>query len=299
MRVRGGSAFGMAAAHAFRLVALDQTIASRDALFNELERVAALLLAEKPTMATIHNAIELIVIDSKATPSAGDLAQARAMVASRADRFLDHSRDAVGQLGHVGVELVAPDQTIMMHSYSASVLSVFEAARRAGKRFEVICTESRPLREGRFAAARLSALGVPVTFVSDAAMAEGTAAADWALVGADSIAMDGSVANKMGTNLLSLVAERYQKHFYVASEVLKLRPAVREGQGIELERRPGAELAREEEFEDATNITVGNQFFDLTPAQRIRAIITEQGLFPPDQIGSAWDRVRSAILADG
>lgn len=295
MRVRGGSAFGMAAAYAFRFVALDEGFTSSDALFAELERVAALLLAEKPTMATIHNAVDLIVTEPRAILANDDLVAARRMVAGRADRFLDHSRNAVRQLGHVGSDLVSPDQTIMMHSYSASVLSVFEAARRAGKRFRVICTESRPLREGRFAAGHLSGLGVPVTFVSDAAMAEVVPQADWVLAGADSIAMDGSVANKMGTNLLSLVAEGHHKPFCVASEVLKLRMSAREGRAIELEKRPGSELASEKDFEDSRNVTVLNQFFDLTPPQRIRAIITEQGLFPPDQIATAWHKLQAAI----
>ena len=113
MRVRGGSAFGMAAAYAFRFVALDEAINSTDALFAELARVAASLLAEKPTMATIHNAIDLVVAEPKATLAGNDLAIARDLVTGRANRFIDHSRQAVDQLGRVGIELVAAGHTIM------------------------------------------------------------------------------------------------------------------------------------------------------------------------------------------
>jgi eIF-2B alpha/beta/delta-like uncharacterized protein len=288
MRVKGGSAFGVAAAQAFRFVARDPEIASTAQLFSELERVAALLLAEKPTMGTVHNAYQLIVTGPRSLIANENLADASTEVADRADRFIEHSVNAVLELGRIGSELVLPNQTIMMHSYSASVLSVFETAWHAGKRFKVICTESRPLRESRLAASRLSSLGVPVTFVTDASMAEFAVKADWILVGADSLSVDGSVANKMGTNLLSITAARYDIPFYVASEVLKLQLQTREGLPIVLEQRPVSEVVGPDDFDHEVNVTVVNQFFDLTPPQRIRAIITEQGVYSPGQIDQAW-----------
>jgi len=297
MRVRGGSAFGRAAADAFRLVAADDRFSDIDAFFAELERTAGLLFAEKPTMATIHNAYALIVVGARETAASNDPALARKGVSSRAERFLEHSRAAVRRLGQVGAGLVLPGQTIMMHSFSDSVLSVFEAAAAMGKTFAVICTESRPLREGRFAASRLSAAGIPVTFVTDASMAEVLPRADWVLAGADSIAMDGAVANKMGTNLLSIAAAHFGKPLYIASEALKLRRDAGEGSAIELEVRPPAELVERGEFDDAGRVTVVNQFFDLTPPERIRGIITEQGVFEPAKISRAWGALQAEFDA--
>jgi translation initiation factor 2B subunit (eIF-2B alpha/beta/delta family) len=213
-------------------------------------------------------------------------------VNARAERFLAHSRDAVRRLGQIGAELVRPGQTIMMHSFSDSVLSVFEAAAM-GKEFAVICTESRPLREGRYAASRLSAAGIPVTFVTDASMAEVLPRADWVLAGADSIAMNGAAANKMGTNLLSIAAAHFGKPLYIASEVLKLRRNAGDGSAIGLEVRPPAEVVDQGDFMDAGNVTVVNQFFDLTPPERIRGIVTEQGVFEPAQIGRAWQALQA------
>lgn len=297
MRVRGGSAFGRAAAHAFRLVAADERFHSRESLFSELERTAGLLFAEKPTMATIRNAYDLIVLGALEEPAGADPAIARRAVSNRAARFLDHSRDAVRRLGRVGQELVQPGQTIMMHSFSDSVLSVFEAAASRRKAFAVICTESRPLREGRYAAARLSAAGVSVTFVTDAAMAEMVRGADWVLAGADSIAMDGAVANKMGTNLLAIAAAHFGKPLYIAGEALKLRRDAATGAAIELEMRPPEEVVSRAEFDNAARLTVVNQFFDLTPPERIRGIITEQGVFEPAQIGRAWQVLQAEFAS--
>lgn len=288
MRVKGGSAFGVAAAQAFNFVAQDQKFVSAEELYDELEHVASLLFAEKPTMATIHNAYQLIVAGSRSRVENDNLPMARKEITDRAERFIEHSRDAIQQLGRIGSNLVLTDQTIMMHSYSASVLSIFETAWQTGKRFRVICTESRPLRESRMAASRLSQLGVPVIFVTDASMAVSAKEADWILVGADSIAIDGAVANKTGTDMLSIVAERFDIPFYVTGEVLKLRRQTREGLPIVLEQRPASEIVGLMDFEHTENITVINQFFDLTPPRRIRAIITELGIFSPGQINLAW-----------
>ncbi len=295
MRVRGGSAFGQAAAHAFRLVAEDDRIESTPALFAALERVAAALLEEKPTMATIHNARTLVIEAARAEVSEESLAGAREAVRARAHRFLDHSRSAVERLGTIGARLVQDGQIIMMHSFSESVLAIFAQAKGMGKQFHVICTESRPLREGRFAAGRLSSLGVPVTFVTDAAMAEMVPAANWLVVGADSVGLDGTLANKMGTNLLSIVAERFDKPFYVAGELMKLQRQTQQGFPIVLERRPPGEIIHEDEFEHGDNVTVQNQFFDLTPPQRIRAIVTEEGLFAPAQMAQVWQALSAAL----
>jgi translation initiation factor 2B subunit (eIF-2B alpha/beta/delta family) len=135
-------------------------------------------------------------------------------------------------------------------------------------------------------------LGVPVTFVTDASMAEFAVKADWILVGADSLAVDGAVANKMGTNLLSIVADRYDIPFYVASELLKLQLLTRLGMPIVLEQRPVSEVVGPDDFDHEVNVTVVNQFFDLTPPQRIRAIITEQGVYSPGQIDQAWQKLQ-------
>lgn len=295
MRVRGGSAFGQAAALACKFVAADPTIRTVDALFAELERVAGALLEEKPTMATIHNARLLIVEAAKDGAEAKDLASLREDLSARADLFVRMSLSAVDVLGRIGAQLVGDGQTIMMHSFSESVLAIFAQARQAGKQFEVICTESRPLREGRFSAGRLSASDVPVTFVTDASMAEMIHSADWVLVGADSIAVDGSVANKMGTNLLSIVADRFGVPFYVASESLKLHPMTRLGHPIRLELRSSAEVAGTDEFESSGQIEVRNQFFDVTPPQRIRALVTERGLYAPVLASQAWQELQDAF----
>ena len=118
--------------------------------------------------------------------------------------------------------------------------------------------------------------------------------ADWCLVGADSIGVDGAVANKIGTYQLALLAQNFCKPLYIATEVIKLQRQTMEGQPIHLEQRPANELLDvAAEFEFPQRIKVRHQFFDLTPATYIRSLITEQGIISPVAIGSAWHNLET------
>lgn len=289
MRPKGGSAYGQAAAQMFRFVALDAAFTTVEALLAALNKAADDLLEEKPTMATIHNARSLIIDDIHRVGAGGNVDAVRGYVVRRADLFLRMSEEAVDGLGAIGCNLIEDGQTIMMHSYSQSVMSVFRHAREAGKQFTVICTESRPLRESRFAVNQLTALAIPVTLVLDTAMALAVPGADWCIAGADSLSITGSVANKVGTDLLSILCGHFGRPLYIATEVFKLQRATQQGYPILMEQRPPGEIVDvAAEFDHPQHLTVRNQFFDFTPARRIEALITERGLIPPAMIGQMW-----------
>ncbi len=289
MRPMGGSAYGYCTAMAFKLIALDASIKSTNRLFVALDQVSEKLLAEKPTMATIHNAKWLIVEKTRHEGVTPDPESSRSAIINRADLFIRQSERAKARLGQVGSNLIEDGQTIMMHSFSQSLMSVFEQAQQAGKSFEVICTESQPTRESQAAIHHLTKLGIRVTFVLDAEMAFVMPEADWCLAGADSISIDGAVANKIGTHQLALLAQNFCKPLYVATEVIKLQRQTMEGHPIHLEQRPAIELLDVvADFEFPERIKVRHQFFDLTPQTYIRSLITEQGVISPLAIGSAW-----------
>ena len=108
----------------------------------------------------------------------------------------------------------------------------------------------------------------------------------------DSIAIDGAVANKVGTLQLAILAQTYGKPFHVATEVMKLQRNTMAGHPIELENRPGVEILDvEADFAHPEHIRIRHQFFDLTPARYIRSLITEQGVLAPAAIGVAWNAI--------
>ena len=282
----GGSAFGRATAFALRHIALDQRYTTREALFAELHRMAEALRAEMPTMAPIHNARALIVDPVEAGTC--ELEAARAEVVRRADLYTRLSSEAVEALGRIGANLVQDGQAIMMHSYSQSVMTVLLTARRLGKAFRVICTESRPGTEALGALAELTEAGIPVTYGVDAAMNGLIREADWCLTGADSLTVDGAAANKVGSSLLALVARHYHVPFYVAAETLKTRLSTGQGVPVDLPLRPGEEVLAPAALRHPERVTVFNPMFDLIDPAYIRAVITERGLYPPALISQAW-----------
>ena len=240
-------------------------------------------------MATIHNATWLIVEKTRQGGVTRNLESSRSAIINRADLFIRQSERAMASLGEVGSNLIEDGQTIMMHSFSRSLMSVFEQAQQDGKFFEVVCTESQPTRESQVAIHHLTKLGIKVTFVLDAAMALIMPEADWCLAGADSIGIDGAVANKIGTYQLALLAQKFCKPLYVATEVIKFQRQTMEGCPIHLEQRPANEfLDVAAYFDFPERIKVRHQFFDLTPQTYIRSLITEQGVMSPAAIGSAW-----------
>ena len=293
LRPLGGSAYGHCAAMAFKLTALDERFQSGDALYAALDQAANQLLAEKPTMATIHNAKWLVVDKMREKGRPAGLSDLRQAICQRADLYNALSARAMLRLGEVGGNLIENGQTIMMHSFSRSLMSIFEQAHLAGKQFEVILTESRPLRESRHAMRQLTEWGIHITFVLDAAMAVVLPRADWCLAGADSIGIDGSVANKVGTQQLAILAAYYGKPLYIATEVMKLQRSTMTGYPIQLENRPANELLDVAAYEFPDRIQVKHQFFDLTPAVAIRSLITEQGILAPSAIGAAWNALES------
>jgi eIF-2B alpha/beta/delta-like uncharacterized protein len=295
MNVKGGSAFGRAAASAFLLSLKEEELPTRDVLLEKFNSVAEKLLTEKPTMATIHNVITMVIETIENADQATDLQEIKARITGLAERVIKHSYDALEQLGQFGANMVSDNDLIMMHSYSGALMSVFQHAVSQGKKFGVICTESRPLREGRYAARILEDLGVSVTFITDASMWEFVQEADWVLVGADAITYEGSVANKMGTAMLSHLCNITKTPFFVASELFKFNPLTRKGYKIKLEKRPVNEVIVPGDFNTMKNIRVVNQFFDLTPPCNIRGIITEMGIVPPSMINSVWTELENKL----
>ncbi|MCB0154006.1 MAG: translation initiation factor eIF-2B [Anaerolineae bacterium] len=292
----GGSAYGQSAATAFKLAAADPAIESAAALFASLDQLVAVLLAEKPTMATIHNA-QALIIEKTRRERETTLQMKKAAIIKRAELFIALSQQAVERLGQVGGNLIEDGQVVMMHSFSKSLMSIFRQAREMGKDFRVICSESRPTHESRVALKQLTGWGIPVTYVLDAAVATLLPQAHWCLVGADSLSIDGAAANKVGTYQLAVLAHQFNKPLYVATEVMKLQRKTIEGQPIQLEHRPAHEVLKQLHpgFEFPDGVTVWNQFFDLTPAALIRSLITEQGIISPGAIGAAWDKLAAAF----
>jgi ribose 1,5-bisphosphate isomerase len=296
MNVKGGSPFGRAAAWAFKLICQKEELKSYKDFSKRIIEVNDKLIAYKPTMATIHNTCNIVLNLIEGKNKNADLEQTKNDIVEVCDRIIKHSYDAIDQLSVYGANRIEDGDIIMMHSYSSTLMGMFIQAKKAGKNFSMICTESRPLRESRNAIKIFQELNIPVTLITDASAYEFLPMCDYVLMGADSLDVDGSVANKMGTAQVAKLAKACKKDVYIASELYKLDKRTQEGYEIKLERRTANEIVVEGDYDTMDGIEVINQFFDITPAIDIKAIICEYGVINPAQMVTFWNELEEKII---
>jgi methylthioribose-1-phosphate isomerase len=195
------------------------------------------------------------------------------------------------RLGAFGAELVPQDGRVLTHCNAGALacagygtaLGVIRAAHEAGRRPTVWVDETRPVLQGaRLTAWELDRLGIPATLVADvmagSLMAGGDV--DCVVVGADRIAANGDVANKVGTYGLAVLAHHHGIPFYVAAPMSTVDADCPSGAGIPIERRSGDEVTSIEGHRIApAGMEAENRAFDVTPAALVTAIVTDEGVF--------------------
>jgi translation initiation factor eIF-2B subunit delta len=244
--------------------------ASPDAFRQELLATGWALIRAQPIMAPLVNLVNAVLwkIEERETP--GEL---RLAVAQATEEFKRQLRQNALRVAEGALGLIADGSTIITISHSGTVEQALLYARRAGRRFSVICLESRPACEGREAAASLASADVPVMLVVDAAATALVQTAQVVLVGADLLNNRGLV-NKIGTRALALAAQVSSVPFYTLCGGEKFLP-------------PGycppdqQEWPAGEVWADAPpEVKVQNRYFEWTPLEELSGIVTEQGTLP-------------------
>ena len=288
MNVKGGSPFGRAAAWAFKLALQQEDLKTFSEIKTRFTYLKKQMYELKPTMATIYNSCEAIMQELDETMKVNILKE---KVIHLCDNILEQSFVAVEKVGEIGSHHIHDHDVVLMHSYSSTLMGIFQSAANDKKRFKVICTESRPLRESRNAVNVLTRLGIETMFISDASVYEFMNEADMIIMGADTLCTNGDVANKMGSAQIARLAQSCKIPVYFASELYKLDIRTLNGEKVVLERRDKCELVDEYDFKDFDQVEVINQFFDLTPASDITGIVTEFGVLHPSQMLQYWSKL--------
>jgi len=281
METRGAAGIAEAAANAL-LVQAEETDVDEPEAFRAQQRAAArTLLDTRPTAVSLPNALRFVLTRM----AGGTVADLRRSVIDAAEEFGARVATAQDDLGSVGANRLKDGDVIMTHCHSTDAMACVEAAVEQGKDLEAVVKETRPREQGRITAEELDDLGVPVTFVVDGAAGRYLNDVDHVLVGADSIAADGGVVNKIGTKLLAVAAREHGTPVMVAAQTVKLHPATLTGHTVEIEERDTAEVIDPEELAAlGEGVTVANPAFDVTPPRYVDAIVTERGQFPPESI---------------
>jgi len=277
MKIRGAGRIARAAARALKITAKATKARTPAEFIKELDRVSKLLLGTRPTAVSLPNAIRFVTLRPKLAKDV-DLRTLRRMVVSRVDEFIRTSRDAVKRIGEIGARRISDGDVIMTHCNSNCAISIIKTAFKQGKHIEVYVTESRPMDQGLTSARQLLKAGVPTTLIVDSAVRHFIRDIDKVIVGADSIAANGAVINKIGTSQLALAAHEARVLFFVAAESYKFHPGTLVGRLVEIEEREPNEIVNPKRF---PGVKIRNPVFDVTPPDYIDLIITERGIVPP------------------
>ncbi len=296
MTIRGAGAIGAAAGYAMAQAALEAPEASIGAY---IEEAAQTIQRTRPTARDLFYAVEQV---EEAIRAAAGVAHARAAAVQRAQELADENARACEQIGRVGAPLLRPGMRILTHCNAGwlafvdwgSALAPIYHAHRSGMPLLVYATETRPRSQGaKLTVWELAQEGVPHVLIADTAAGRcfQQGDIDCVIVGADRIAANGDVANKIGTYTIALLAKHHGVPFYVAAPRSTFDSATPTGAAIPIEERSQDEvlevsgISRQGALESVriapAGCTAKNPAFDVTPARFVTAFLTEEGVVEP------------------
>ena len=287
MRVRGAPAIGVAAAYAMVIAAWSIDGPTMSTWLNLLDPVSARLAAARPTAVNLGWAVQRCIDVARGASSPSE---ARTRLLAFAEKTQADDVATNRKIGRNGASLVPSTGGILTHCNTGALatagygtaLGVIRAAWEQGKRPSIFCTETRPWLQGaRLTAWELVQMGIPAELIVDSAAAYLMARheVNAIIVGADRIAANGDTANKIGTYSLAVLAMSHKIPFYVAAPTSTIDVGVATGDDIVIEERPPEEITTlKGQLIAAEGISVRNPAFDVTPANYITAIITDQGV---------------------
>ena len=300
LRVRGAPAIGVAAAYGVVIGALESIQTGGD-LTQDIPRSIERLAETRPTAVNLFWALDRMrtVFEAGTTEDAKTLLD---RLQTEANAIFEEDRQVCRQIGRNGAELLSDNETVLTHCNAGGLatadygtaLAVVYAAVEEGKNISVFADETRPLLQGsRLTAWELQQSGIDVTVICDnmAGTIMRQQRINCVVVGADRIAANGDVANKIGTYGLAVLAQEHNVPFYVAAPLSTIDMSLATGDLIPIEERNAEEITRGMGKQTAPEgIHVYNPAFDVTPIDLVSAIITERGVarHPFENTFQAW-----------
>jgi methylthioribose-1-phosphate isomerase len=299
MIVRGAPAIGVSAAMGVAIGIERSQAASLAELTAEVAVICDHLAATRPTAVNLFWGIdEVRNVFNELAAKAASIAEIKAAVVAKARQMYDEDIAACKQMGANGASLMPKEGTVLTHCNAGalatcgygSALGVIRAAIERGHKLNVFADETRPFLQGaRLTAWELMKDGIPTTVLCDnmaaSLMLQGRIQA--VIVGADRIAANGDVANKIGTYGVAILAREHGIPFYVAAPWSTVDEATAHGGLIPIEQRAASEVTHSNGKQMTPDgVGIENPAFDVTPAKYVTAIITERGVLKAPYVES-------------
>jgi methylthioribose-1-phosphate isomerase len=291
MLVRGAPAIGVAAAFGVALAARGAARLSPAGFRRALAEAERLLAASRPTAVNLFWALARMRRLAGAAAGEGRTPRETAsLLEAEASRILEEDIAINRAMGRHGAKLIADGDVVLTHCNAGALatagygtaLGVIRAAWEEGKRISVLADETRPRCQGaKLTAWELSRDGIPVTVIADTAAGHflRRGVVQKVVVGADRIAANGDVANKIGTYQVAVLAHVNRVPFYVAAPLSTFDPSLPNGDRIPIEERAAAEVTHPGGRRlTPAGVPALNPAFDVTPARYVSGIVTERGV---------------------
>ncbi len=292
MVVRGAPAIGVTAAYGIALGVRNSPAATVEELATEFDEICRVIQSARPTAVNLFWAVERMKKSfSEACRYTPSLELIKEWILAEARRMHREDIETNWRMGHQGAALLPDPVTVLTHCNTGALatsggcgtaLGVIQVAVQQGKRVHVYVDETRPFLQGaRLTAWELVKEKIPATLITDnmAGYFLHRGVIDCVLVGADRIAANGDVANKIGTYGLAVMARENGVPFYVVAPTSSLDLTLATGEEIPIEERPAEEVTHINGQPMAPEgIAVANPAFDVTPHEYVTAIITERGI---------------------
>lgn len=289
MVIRGAPAIGVAAAMGIALGAIDIKSKERKEFVKQFNHICNVMAHTRPTAVNLFWAIDRMKRIVKENPKLG-ADELKERLVEEAKRVYEEDIEINRQMGRHGSKLIKNRATVLTHCNAGALatagygtaLGVIRAAIEEGKKIKVFADETRPFLQGsRLTAWELMKDGIDTTLITDNMsgymMKKGLI--DVVIVGADRIAANGDVANKIGTYSVAVLAKEHKIPFYVAAPISTIDLKIKSGDSIPIEERDIREVTHIKDIPIAPNaVKVKNPAFDVTPNRFVTAIITEKGI---------------------
>ena len=289
MEIRGAAKIARSSAEALKDVVVGFNGADIKDLRITLKKAGERLIATRPTAVSLRNSVYIVL---RGLEKVDDLDILKSKIISQAESFIESSNIALERISEFGSNRIKPDSIILTHCNSTAAVSTIIMAHSEGKNITVYATESRPKKQGYITVRQLAEANVPVTLIVDSAVRHIMPKVDIVVVGADTVASNGAVINKIGTSQIALCAHEARVPVMVCAETFKFSHETLAGELVQIEERDENEIVKPEEF---PGVRIFNPVFDTTPPEYIDVIVTEEGVISPH---AAYEIIKEMDLDD-
>lgn len=295
LKIQGARNVAKAAVDALTASVSQSKAKTREEMINDILVVSDRIAGLRATEPMLDNLLRFFTQELQKEKSVSDMKKKQAALSKKFASEMEKNMDLI--VGY-GANLIREDSLIMTHCHSSTVEKIITRANEI-KKIKVICTETRPLYQGRITARNLSQAGVDVTMITDSGVASFMKDVDIVIVGADVITAQGQLVNKIGTSTIASIAYDYQTSFYSAAELWKFDPMTKTGIARNIEERDPMELltdVKEKDLKEFEKVKISNRAFDLTVSKYINSFITEKGLISPQDVANVAGTALKSML---